>query len=116
MKPAASIGKPRSGANDNKTAAKLVAPESDVERFYKERIETKDEASVSTTTLYHEYMTWCEEKGKEPLAHALFGKGISELGIQKAKVDKKTHYIGIAFKSGAGAEEDKKPPVSAKAA
>jgi hypothetical protein len=104
------VAKPRL-ANDNKSTTRMVAPDNDTERFYKERIETKDEASVSTNSLYRAYLTWCEEKGKEPMALALFGKGISELGIQKAKVDKKMHYIGIALRSGAEAEEDKKLPV-----
>jgi hypothetical protein len=101
------IGKPT--ANDNRTSVKLVAPDSDTERFFKERIETKDEASVSMRALYNAYLSWCEEKGKEPMALALFGRDIGELGIQKAKVNKITHYIGIALKSGAEiVEEDKK--------
>lgn len=130
---AVQISKPRSGANDNKSAPqpeiqpqaevqqpqvqplassqpRLVAPETDVERFYKERIETQDGSSLTATTLYEDYCAWCEEQEKEPLALPTFGREFGELGVQKAKIAGRVRYIGIALKSGAGLEEDKKLP------
>lgn len=107
------IGKARSGANDNKTAAKLVAPETDVERFYKERIDTQDGSSLTATSLYEDYCAWCEEQEKEPLALPTFGREFGELGVQKAKIAGRVRYIGIALKSGLEGEEDKKPPALA---
>jgi len=132
------ISKPRSGANDNRSAPqpevqpqahaqqqtqhqlqpsqgpqqRLVAPETDVERFYKEKIETQDGSSLTATTLYEDYCAWCEEQQKEPLALPTFGREFGELGVQKAKIAGRVRYIGIALKSGAGLEEDKKMPAS----
>jgi hypothetical protein len=116
---AVAIAKPRSGANDNRSASapRLMAPETDVERFYKERIESRDGSTVGATEMFEDYCTWCEELGKEPLAHPNFGKEFQELGVQKAKVGGRVRYIGIALKSAGGLEEDKKlPALSSKAA
>jgi hypothetical protein len=108
------ITKPRSGANDNKTAPapqRLVAPETDVERFYKEKVDTQDGSSLTATALYEEYCAWCEEQTKEPLALPTFGREFGDLGVQKAKVAGRVRYIGISLRSGLEAEEDKKPTV-----
>jgi hypothetical protein len=111
----AQIAKPRSGANDNSVAApatpqRLVAPETDVERFYRENVETHDGSSLTATALYEEYCAWCEQQEKEPLALPTFGREFGELGVQKAKVAGRVRYIGIALKSGLASEEDKKLP------
>lgn len=109
-KPAA-LAKPRSTANDNRSApARLIAPETDVERFYKERIESRDGSTVGATEMFEDYCTWCEQLGKEPLAHPNFGREFQELGVQKAKVAGRVRYIGIALKSAGEVEGDKKPP------
>ena len=108
------IAKPRSGANDNKTAPapqRLVAPETDVERFYKEKVDTQDGSSLTATALYEEYCAWCEDQSKEPLALPTFGREFGDLGVQKAKVAGRVRYIGISLRSGLDAEEDKKPAV-----
>ncbi len=116
------IAKPRSGANDNRSIAapaaekqsqpqRLVAPETDVERFYKENVETHDGSSLTATALYEDYCSWCEEQTKEPLALPTFGREFGELGVQKAKVAGRVRYIGIALRSGMGSEEDKKSTV-----
>lgn len=107
------IAKPRSGANDNRSAPapqRLMAPETDVERFYKEKIETQDGSSLTATALYEDYCAWCEEQSKEPLALPTFGREFAELGVQKAKVAGRVRYIGIALRSGMELEEDKKLP------
>ena len=110
---AVALAKPRSGANDNRSAPaqRLIAPETDVERFYKERIETQDGSSLTATSLYEDYCAWCEEQQKEPLALPTFGREFGELGVQKARIAGRVRYIGIALKSAVGLEEDKKPPV-----
>ncbi len=109
------IEPPRSGANDNKSAPvaqpqRLVAPETDVERFYKERIDTQDGSSLTATTLYEDYCAWCEEQNKEPLALPTFGREFGELGVQKAKIAGRVRYIGIALKSEMDQTEDKNAP------
>jgi hypothetical protein len=108
---AVAIAKPRSGANDNRSAPpaqRLIAPENDVERFYKERIETQDGSSLTATSLYEDYCAWCEDQQKEPLALPTFGREFGELGVQKARIAGRVRYIGIALKSAGELEEDKK--------
>ncbi len=109
---AVAIAKPRSGANDNRSAPaqRLIAPETDVERFYKERIETQDGSSLTATSLYEDYCAWCEEQQKEPLALPTFGREFGELGVQKARIAGRVRYIGIALRSAVELEEDKKLP------
>jgi hypothetical protein len=121
---AVAITKPRSGANDNRTAndtervpvARTLAPETDVERFYKERIETQDGSSLTATSLYEDYCGWCEEQRKEPLALPTFGREFGELGVHKARIAGRVRYIGIALKSAAEFVEDKKLPALRKKA
>ncbi|MBX9925802.1 MAG: hypothetical protein K2Y05_05545, partial [Hyphomicrobiaceae bacterium] len=121
--------KPRSGANDNRVAApaalaappppqqaqvqaaRMVAPETDVERFYKENIDVTDGSSLTATELYEDYCDWCEAKYKEPLALPTFGRAFGELGVKKEKIAGRIRYIGIALKSEQERREDKKPPV-----
>lgn len=107
------IAKPRSGANDNKSAPapqRLMAPETDVERFYKESVETQNGSSLTATELYEEYCAWCETQEKEPLALPTFGREFGELGVQKQKLGGRVRYIGIALTSQKPLEEDKKLP------
>ena len=110
------IAKPRSGANDNRSApavTRMIAPENDVERFYKESIEVTDGSSLTATELYEDYCAWCETKTKEPLALPTFGRAFGELGVKKEKIAGRIRYIGIALKSETDRQEDKKPPVFA---
>lgn len=97
------------GANDNKLAPRqLVAPETDVERFHKERIDTAEGNSLTATELYEDYCAWCEEQQKEPLALPTFGREFGDLGVQKAKIAGRVRYIGIGLRAGPANEEDKK--------
>jgi hypothetical protein len=112
------LAKPRSTANDNRSASapRLMAPETDVQRFYKERIESQDGSTIGATEMFEDYCTWCEKLGKEPLAHPNFGREFQELGVQKAKVAGRVRYIGIALKSASALDEDKKLPAPQAAA
>lgn len=103
-------------ANDNRSVVaqpqhqRLLAPETDVERFYKERIETADGSSLTATTLYEDYCSWCEEQTKEPLALPTFGREFGELNITKAKIAGRIRYIGIALKDLQLHDEEKRLP------
>ncbi len=113
-KPVAKKAKPkqRVSANDNKTAPKLVAPETDVERFRKESVDTAEGSSLTATELYEDYCAWCEDQTKEPLALPTFGREFGELnGIKKAKIAGRVRYIGIKLRSEAVGTGDKKLPV-----
>lgn len=93
-----------------KPAPSRVAPESDVQRFYKESIEVQDGSSVTATQLYEDYCSWCETKSKEPLALPSFGREFADLGVKKERIAGRVRYIGIALKSDAGHEEATKTP------
>lgn len=105
------VAQPKFAANENKSApveasSKLTAPQTDVERFYKERIASTEGSSVTATTLYEDYCGWCEEREKEPMAFPTFGRQFGELGVQKAKLGGRIRYIGIKLKSGTADHED----------
>ncbi len=106
----AQISKPRSGANDNRSAEvkvapaqastqRLVAPENDVERFYKEKVESNNGSSVTATQLYEDYCAWCETKNKEPMALPTFGREFGELGVKKERIAGRIRYIGITLRA-----------------
>jgi hypothetical protein len=103
------VAQPRTvAANENRSSAistlvevpaKLTAPETDVERFHKERISATEGSSVTATTLYEDYCGWCEEREKEPVTFPAFGRQFGETGVQKAKLGGRIRYIGIKLKS-----------------
>ncbi|HMN37988.1 MAG TPA: hypothetical protein PKD49_09830 [Hyphomicrobium sp.] len=96
--------------SESKAPARLVAPETDVQRFYKESIEVQDGSSVTATQLYEDYCSWCETKSKEPLALPSFGREFADLGVKKERIAGRVRYIGISLKSDAGYEEATKTP------
>lgn len=99
----------RQGANDNRVTRGV--PDSDVQRFYRERVVAASEgSSLTSTELYEEYCRWCEDNEKEPFAHPRVTREIGELGVKKERIGKRTRYFGIALRSGTGREEDKKLP------
>lgn len=81
--------------------SKQVDPETDVEKFYKDEIETSDGSSLTIKALYETYIAWCEHQDKEPLALPAFGREFGELGIQKAKIGGRVRYIGVGLKGKA---------------
>jgi len=100
----------RLGANDNRVANGV--PDSDVQRFYRERIVAAPESSsVTSTELYEEYCAWCEVHEKVPFAHPRVTREIAELGVKKERIGKRTRYFGIALRSTLEREEDKKLPI-----
>jgi hypothetical protein len=110
------ITPPAATANDNTDRAlpiqRMVAPESDVERFHKEKVDTEEGATITAVDLYDSYCQWCEEQDKEPLALPTFSRDFGELkGIKKAKIAGRVRYIGIAVRGATDLAEDKKPPV-----
>ncbi|HKD55978.1 MAG TPA: hypothetical protein VKD45_00590, partial [Hyphomicrobiaceae bacterium] len=95
----------RLGANDNRVARGV--PDSDVQRFYRERVVAAAEgSSLTSTELYEEYCRWCEDNDKEPFAHPRVTREIGELGVKKERIGKRTRYFGIALRSEAPREED----------
>jgi len=110
------IAPPAATANDNTDrpmpVQRMLAPESDVERFSRERIEAEEGATITYNDLYEAYCTWCEEKGKEPLAQPTFGKEFGEQkGMRKEKIAGRVRFIGITLQGVTEIAEDKKPTV-----
>jgi hypothetical protein len=110
------ITPPAATANDNTDRAlpmqRMIAPESDVERFNREKIEHEDGSTITYNDVYAAYCQWCEEKGKEPLAQPTFGREFGELkGIRKEKIAGRVRYIGIAVQGSMETTEDKNPTV-----
>ena len=99
----------RLNANDNRLPR--AVPDSDVQRFYRERvIAASESSSLTSTELYEEYCRWCEDNEKEPFAHPRVTREIGELGVKKERIGKRTRYFGIALRSEARRQEDKKLP------
>ncbi len=99
----------RLNANDNRVPHGV--PDSDVQRFYRERVvAAPDSSSVTSTELYEEYCAWCEENDKVPFAHPRVTREIGELGVKKERIGKRTRYFGIALRSASEPETIKKLP------
>jgi hypothetical protein len=103
------IQQPSISANDNRSAPRLSAPETDVERFHKERVANDEGESLTATELYEDYCNWCEENHKEPMALPTFGRQFGELGVHKAKISGRIRYIGIKLSQSNDFEEDRTP-------
>jgi hypothetical protein len=96
-------------ANDNRMPHGV--PDSDVQRFYRERVvAAPDSSSVTSTELYEEYCAWCEETDKVPFAHPRVTREIGELGVKKERIGKRTRYFGIALRSASEQGAVKKLP------
>ncbi|HEX7074281.1 MAG TPA: hypothetical protein VF226_09595 [Hyphomicrobiaceae bacterium] len=100
-------------ANDNRSVSKLVPPETDVQRFFKERVVRKANSSVTPPELYEDYLDWCGQLGKEPLAQPIFYRDCLEMGIERHKAGNRTRYMGIALRNLPESWEDKKLPALA---
>ena len=105
---ATSVAVPVTGAvisaNDNRSVvaapAKLVAPQTDVERFANDRIEPAEGETLTATELYEDYCDWCEEHRRERMTMPAWGRQFSELGFAKKKSHGLIQYASIRLQSG----------------
>ena len=98
----------RFGANDNKIVGKPLLPDSDVERYYRERIVASGGASLTSQDLYESYCSWCEERDKEPFAMPTFSREFKSFGIRKERIGGRTRYFDIALRPTGTQEKEKK--------
>lgn len=100
------------GANDNRVANGV--PDSDVQRFYRERVLSvgQEGSSVTAQDLYEDYCVWCEEQDKEPFAAPRVSREIKELGVRKERIGGRVRYIGIALRSAQDRRGDHKLPAA----
>ena len=99
------VGNAKGREEKNSSSPRLVAPETDVERFHRERILVADGSHLTATTLYENYCAWCEIHTKELMALPTFGRQFGDLGVQKAKINGRIRYIGIRL-AGVGEMEE----------
>jgi hypothetical protein len=98
----------RLGANDNRTPAKRLLPDSDVQRFYREEVLATDGMSITLNDLYNAYCNWSEDQEKEPLAMPTFSREFRALGVRKEKIGGRVRYFDIALRAEQeAASEDK---------
>jgi hypothetical protein len=74
--------------------SKLIT--TDVEQFARDRGAAFGNEPVTAPELYDEFCSWCEERGKEPMALPTFGREFGDLGVQKVKLDGRVRYVGVA--------------------
>jgi hypothetical protein len=98
----------RFGANDNRVGAKPLLPDSDVERYYRERIVASGGSSLTSQDLYESYCGWCEERDKEPFAMPTFSREFKSFGIRKERIGGRTRYFDIALRTTGAQEKEKK--------
>ena len=96
--------------NDNRVAHGV--PDSDVQRFYRERVVDLEGASVTAQDLYEDYCDWCEQQDKVPFAAPRVSREIKELGVRKERIGGRVRYIGVALRSAIEHEEDRKLPAA----
>ena len=89
----------RLGANDNRTPAKRLLPDSDVQRFYREEVLATDGSSITLNDLYNSYCNWSEDQEKEPLAMPTFSREFRALGVRKEKMGGRVRYFDIALRA-----------------
>jgi hypothetical protein len=89
----------RLGANDNRTPAKPMLPDSDVQKFYREEVLASDGFSITLNDLYNAYCAWSEDQDKEPLAMPTFSREFRALGVRKEKIGGRVRYFDIALRS-----------------
>lgn len=88
----------RLGANDNRTPARRLLPDSDVQRFYREEVLASDGSSITLNDLYNAYCNWSEDQDKEPLAMPTFSREFRALGVRKEKMGGRVRYFDIALR------------------
>jgi hypothetical protein len=99
----------RFGVNDNKTAARWIMPENDVELFYKQGVvEEGDSVSIVSQDLYDAYKLWAKSKDKRPLNHSRFSEDFEKLGYKTVQIGGRQRYVGIALTRELQAELEKK--------
>ena len=99
----------RLGANDNKVAgSKPLLPDSDVERYYRERVVASSGSSLTSQDLYESYCSWCEERDKEPFAMPTFSREFKSFGIRKERIGGRTRYFDIALRPTGTQEKEKR--------
>lgn len=102
--------------NDNRVEARTPyangVPDSDVQRFYRERVIGQEGSSVTAQDLYEDYCVWCEEQDKEPFAAPRVSREIKELGVRKERIGGRVRYIGIALRSTQDRKGDPRLPAS----
>ncbi|GJM01720.1 MAG: hypothetical protein DHS20C08_02210 [Rhodomicrobium sp.] len=76
----------------------ILLPKNEMDRFYDERIERVEGESTTATQLYDDYCEWCKNQGSNPMSQIPFGKQLSQMDINKAKIAGRIRYKGIRLR------------------
>ena len=94
--------------NSNKTAAKWIMPENDVELFYKQGVVLAEKDTIVSQDLYDGYKLWAKTKDKRPLNHSRFSEDFEKLGYKTVQIAGRQRYVGITLAPDLLAELEKK--------
>jgi phage/plasmid-associated DNA primase len=71
------------------------APDSDIQRHYRQRVVRSRGSSVSIQDLYDDYRDWCEAEGQQPRILSVYSRGLRRLGVRKGKIARRIMYFNI---------------------
>lgn len=94
--------------NSNKTAAKWIMPENDVELFYKQGVVLAERDTIVSQDLYDGYKLWAKTRDKRPLNHSRFSEDFEKLGYKTVQIAGRQRYVGITLAADLLAELEKK--------
>lgn len=66
--------------------------------YLMERIISKDDARITSTTLYADYVQWCNETGERPLTQPMLGLRLKERGYKPHTDGKSRYWLGIILR------------------
>lgn len=82
------------------------APDSDIQRHYRQRVVRSRGSSVSIRDLYDDYCDWCEAEGKEPLPMPTYSREFKTLGVRKDKIGGRIRYFDVELRTALERAED----------
>lgn len=68
-----------------------------VKRFIDESCIIDKNSMVPSADLYNSFLSWCEINNEEPISQTMFGRKLSELGINKGRSSFMRFWKGIRF-------------------
>jgi len=72
-----------------------ASPDTSVAEFIASRLIPKTGSVATATDIWGDYVTWCEERGTEPVSRTRFGTTLTEVGFEKWKSNGRTVYRDV---------------------
>jgi hypothetical protein len=106
--PARPFGDNDNKTESNKTGAKWIMPENDVELFYKQGVQLAEGGSIVSQDLYDGYKLWAKGKEKRSLNHSRFSDEFERLGYKTVQIGGRQRYVGITLAADLQGEIEKR--------